>query len=74
MNVRIGYFFAMVGALILFIFAASYMNQTPQFNICVIGAIPFALGVFLIIRYRKRGGEAERFRYIRKMRSRNKKD
>jgi len=73
MTVRIGVFFTSVGALILFIFAASYMTNEPRYDICLGGMAVLALGMFLIIRYRRPSEKAERFRSIRKMRSRKKK-
>ena len=74
MYVRIGYFFALVGACVLFIFSASYLNEDPQFEICLGGLLCFALGIVMIIRNRRTAGEAERFRYLRKLRARKKKD
>lgn len=73
MNVRIGFFFASVGALVLFVFAASYMIEEPRYDVCVGGMACLGLGIVMIIRNRKPSERAERFRYIRKMRSRKKK-
>jgi hypothetical protein len=74
MNVRIGFFFASVGALILFVFAASYMIEEPHYYSCLGGMVCLVLGIVMIIRNRKPSEKAERFRYVRKMRNRKKKD
>jgi hypothetical protein len=73
MNVRIGVFFTSIGALILFIFAASHMIGEPRYEFCAGGIFCLGLGIFMIIRNRKPSEKAERFRYVRKMRSRKKK-
>ena len=74
MNSRVGQFFLMVGLVVMFIFVASYQLGDPNFSFFFLGLGALILGAFLIFKHRKRGGEAERFRWIRKMLSRKKKE
>jgi hypothetical protein len=73
MSVRIGVFFTSIGALILFVFVASYMSDAPRYEFCLGGMLCLALGIFMVIKYRKPPEKADRFRSIRKIRSRKKK-
>jgi hypothetical protein len=72
MPVRIGVFFTSVGALILFVFTASYMTDAARYEVCLGGLACLGLGVFLMIKYRHPAEKSDRFRYIRKLRSRKK--
>jgi cadmium resistance protein CadD (predicted permease) len=68
MDTRIGQFFFLVGLLVMFVFFASYMSETPKYNLFLIGLGSIFLGVFIMVRSRKPSGESERFRHIRKLR------
>jgi len=72
MGTRIGQFFFLVGLLVMFVFSASFMNETPDFKIFLIGLGSILLGMFIMIRNRGRSGESERFRRIRKTRAKKK--
>jgi hypothetical protein len=72
MGTRIGQFFFLVGLLVMFVFSASFMNETPDFKIFLIGLGSILLGMYIMIRNRVRSSESERFRRIRKMRAKKK--
>lgn len=74
MGRQIGLFFLVVGLLVVFIFAASFQVNQPEYVACLIGLASLMLGAFLIYRYRRRPAETDRFRLIGKMRNRKKKD
>jgi hypothetical protein len=72
MGWRIGQFFFLVGLLVIFMFAASLANETPQGTYLLIGLPTTILGLFIMFKSRQPPGESQRFRRIRKMRSRKK--
>ena len=72
MGWRIGQFFFLVGVLVMFVFAVSLANETPQGNLLLVGLAATGLGIFIMYKNRQSPGESQRFRRIRKLRSKNK--
>ena len=73
MGRQVGSFFLFVGALVAFVFAASYQIGSPEYTYCLIGLSLISLGAFMIYKSQRKPHEAERFRLIKKMRDRKKK-
>ena len=69
MLVRVGYFFFLVGLLILFVFVASYQVNVPRYNLLLIGLLLVVSGVFLIVKNRPPSEGTGRFRRFRRQRS-----
>ena len=74
MYLRVGYFFIMVSVIVLFIFVASYQtdDHDPNYGLLLGGLLMIFVGIVMVIRNRRPSEKAERFRMIRKMRSRKK--
>jgi hypothetical protein len=73
--VRLGRFVVVVGVGLLFLFVLSEVAQTPRFDLFFIGLLMFIGGIMIIRRYRGDGGggESQRFRFVRRLFSRDKK-
>jgi uncharacterized membrane protein HdeD (DUF308 family) len=69
MLVRVGYFFFLVGILVLFVFVASYQVNVPRYNLLLIGLLLVISGVFLVVKKRPPSEDAGRFRRFRRKRS-----
>lgn len=74
MGRQIGFFFLVVGLIIVFMFAASFQVGRPEYFLCLMGLASLMLGAFLAYRYRRTQTSANRFRMINKMRRKEKKD
>jgi hypothetical protein len=72
MFMRIGIFFIMISVIVLFIFVASYQVDDPNYSLLLGGLALIFIGIFMVIRNRRPTEKAERFRTIRKLRSRKK--
>ena len=72
MIVRVGYFFIMVSLIVLFAFVASYQVDTPNYSLLLVGLGFIFFGIIIVIKNRQRPEKAERFRLVRRMRSKNK--
>jgi uncharacterized membrane protein HdeD (DUF308 family) len=66
MLVRVGYFFFLVGLLVMFVFVASYQVNAPRYNLLLIGLILIISGVFLVVKNRPPSEDAGRFRRFRR--------
>jgi hypothetical protein len=71
---RVGYFFIMVSGIVLFVFVASYMVDTPNYYLFLGGVALLIIGFYIVRRNRQQPEKAERFGLVRKMRSRKKKN
>ena len=69
---RVGRFFVLLGALLLAIFFASDLADTPRFNIFFWGFICSISGVLLWRKGRVPPEPSNRFRYLRSLRNRGK--
>lgn len=69
---RIGYFFIIVSLLVLFLFVASYQVDEPNYSLMVIGLFFIFIGIVMVVKNHRPSEKAERFRMLRKMRSRDK--
>ena len=66
MLVRVGYFFFLVGLLVMFVFVASYQVNVPRYNLLLIGLLLIISGVFLVVKNRPPSEDAGRFRRFRR--------
>ena len=66
MLVRVGYFFFLVGLLVMFVFVASYQVNVPRYNLLLIGLILIISGVFLVVKNRPQSEDTGRFRRFRR--------
>ena len=71
---RVGYFLIIVSLFVYFAFFASYQSGSSNFYWLFGGIILMALGIIIVRRNRQPSEKAERFRTVRKMRSRKKKN
>ncbi len=69
---RVGRFFALLGALLLALFFASDMADTPRFNLFFWGFLCMVFGILMWRRGRVPPEPSDRFRFIRALRNRNK--
>jgi uncharacterized membrane protein HdeD (DUF308 family) len=69
MLVRVGYFFFLVGLLVLFVFVASYQVDAPRYSLLLGGLALVISGIFLVVKNRPASEDAGRFRRFRKTRS-----
>ena len=69
MLVRVGYFFFLVGLLVMFIFVASYQVNAPRYSLLLLGLFLVISGVFLVVKNRPPSEDAGRFRRFRRNRS-----
>ena len=74
MLVRVGYFFFLVGLLVLFVFVASYQVNVPRYNLLLIGLILIISGVFLVVKNRPSSEDTGRFRRFRRKSSEKKQN
>jgi uncharacterized membrane protein HdeD (DUF308 family) len=69
MLVRVGYFFFLVGLLVLFVFIASYQVNVPRYSLLLGGLFLVISGIFLIVKNRPPSEDTGRFRRFRRNRS-----
>jgi hypothetical protein len=69
---RIGYFLIVASMMVLFVFAASYQVNDPDYKLLLGGLVIIFIGVFMVIKNRRASEKADRFRMLRRMRSRKK--
>ena len=69
---RVGRFFVLLGALLLFLFFASDLAETPYFNLFFWGFLSLIFGTLLWRRGRVPPEPSNRFRFIRSLRNRDK--
>ena len=69
---RVGYFLIMISIIMLFVFAASYQVNKPDYGLLLGGLLVIFIGVVIVIKNRRPSEKADRFRTIRKIRSRKK--
>jgi hypothetical protein len=71
---RIGQFFFFIGSILLIIFFSVDPTQNPQINMLFSGFLLTGLGMVIIWRNRNRSTQTERFRTLRRIQSRPKKE
>jgi hypothetical protein len=69
MLVRVGYFFILVGLVVLFVFSASYQVNAPRYSLLLGGLALVVIGGFLVAKNRPPSEDAGRFRRFQKKRS-----
>ena len=72
MYLRIGYFFITASVIVLFVFAASYQVNDPDYKLLLSGLGIIFIGIVMVIRNRRTSEKADRFRMLGRMRSRKK--
>ncbi|MBN1305922.1 MAG: hypothetical protein JXA13_15915 [Anaerolineales bacterium] len=68
---RIGTFFTLLGVMLVFLFTASDMAKTPNFDLLFIGLIILVFGLTLRRRYRIKPEPSNRFSGIRRLLNRS---
>jgi hypothetical protein len=71
---RVGHFFVVLGGFLLVLFVASDLAEQPNFNVFFFGLAGVVIGLILIGQNRAGKVETERFRWIRNMLNRRKRD
>lgn len=71
---RVGRFFVLFGGLLLLLFFASDLADSPRFNLFFLGLLSVVIGILLIRRGRTPPEPSGRFRLLRSMRQRGKKE
>jgi hypothetical protein len=71
---RIGQFFFLVGLILVALFYLSDVAQMPQYALLLWAALVFLLSFFFLRRGRKQREDSMRFRTLRKLRGRGKKE
>ena len=66
MLVRVGYFFFLVGLLVLFVFVASYQINVPRYSLLLIGLFLVISGVLLVVKNRPPSEDSGRFHRFRR--------
>jgi uncharacterized membrane protein HdeD (DUF308 family) len=66
MLARVGYFFFLVGLLVLFVFVASYQVNVPRYNLLIIGLFLVISGILLVVKNRPPREDTGRFRRFRR--------
>lgn len=74
MGRQIGFFFFVVGLLVILLFGASFQVRKPEYLLCLGGIASLMLGAFLVYKYRRKPAENTRFRMIKKIGNREKKN
>ena len=72
MFLRVGYFFIIVSVIVLFVFAASYQTEDPNYSLLFGGLLLISIGIVITIKNRRPSEKSERFRMLHKLRSRDK--
>jgi hypothetical protein len=71
---RLGQFFFFIGSILLIIFFSVDPGQNPQANLFISGIALAGFGIFLFWRGSKNPPQADRFRTLRRMKNRPKKE